>query len=107
MNDSVLNIFQDVLSTSRIDIHKILSSDFRLDSSHFINESKIQISEQITFTPLSKIATVFFPGIFKRFLVEKAKYGIGFLTTSEMMMVEPTSEKFLSIDLTENIEIYR
>ena len=107
MNDSVMDLFKDVFSTSLVSIGEIALGDFRLDSSYFINESNIKIGEQIKFAPLSKMATVFFPGIFKRILVENAKYGIGFLTTSEMMMVEPNADKFLSIELTQNLEIYR
>jgi len=107
MNDAVLEIFREELSSSTIEITQIVSSDFRLDSSHFVSESRIKISEYLKFKSLSKIASVFFPGIFKRLLVENSKFGIGFLTTSEMMTVEPKPEKFLSIDLTQNLEIYR
>ncbi|HAL65046.1 MAG TPA: hypothetical protein DCP10_05720 [Bacteroidales bacterium] len=107
MNDAVLEIFSEEVSSSNIEIYQIVSSDYRLDSSHFVSESKININEDIQFEPLSKIASVFFPGIFKRILVENSKFGIGFLTTSEMMIVEPKPEKFLSIELTENLEIYR
>jgi type I restriction enzyme S subunit len=95
------------IRTADSDLSAVLLSDFRLDSSFFINESQIKFNSQINFKLLSELATVFFPGIFKRFLVENPKYGIGFLTTSEMMMVEPKAEKLLSTDLTTNLEIYR
>ncbi|MBK6877761.1 MAG: hypothetical protein IPG99_15235 [Ignavibacteria bacterium] len=39
--------------------------------------------------------------------MEKKKYGIKFLTTSDMMMLEPDSDKYLSTLLTTNLDIYR
>ncbi len=107
MNNSILDLFNNLLSTSLVTNDKIVFGDFRLDSSYYINESSIKINENIKFTTLSELATVFFPGIFKRILVENSKYGIGFLTTSEMMMIEPIAQKFLSIEFTQNLDIYR
>ena len=72
MNDSVMDLFKDVFSTSLVPIDEIALGDFRLDSSYFINESNIKIGEQIKFASLSKMAAVFFPGIFKRVLVKNA-----------------------------------
>jgi len=107
MNSEVLDIYDDSFPSEIVDIDQIVSGDFRLDSSFFINNSNIKVDENLKFQTLSKIATVFFPGIFKRLLVENPKYGIGFLTTSEMMMIEPIAEKFLSIELTQNLNIFR
>jgi len=85
----------------------LLDGDFRLNAEYYEENKNINLDKNIVFEPLSKLSTVVFPGIFKRFQVENSKNGIGFLTTSEMMMVEPIPEKFLSIDLTRNLDIYR
>lgn len=85
----------------------LLDGDFRLNAEYYEENKNINLDKNIVFEPLSNLATVVFPGIFKRFQVENGKNGIGFLTTSEMMMIEPIPEKFLSIDLTHNLDIYR
>lgn len=85
----------------------ILYNDFRLNAEYYEEDSTIRISNNIEFFPLAEIASVVFPGIFKRYLVEDIKYGIKFLTTSDMMILEPESDKILSKDLTSNLSIYR
>jgi type I restriction enzyme, S subunit len=104
---NIFDIFEYSCSISKVGLDNITNGDFRLDSSFFIDESNILVDSNLEFEPLKSIASVVFPGIFKRFLVESPAHGIGFLTTSEMMMIEPAANKFLSIDLTKNLEIYR
>jgi type I restriction enzyme, S subunit len=81
--------------------------DLRLDAGFYEVKNSIQVRDGIEFFPLEKIAKVVFPGIFKRVLVDNDKYGIKFLTTSDMMMLEPDTDKFLSVPLTSNLDIYR
>jgi type I restriction enzyme, S subunit len=81
--------------------------EMRLNAGYYEVRNSIEVRKEVEFFPLEKIATVVFPGIFKRSLVENEKYGIKFLTTSDMMMLEPDTEKFLSFQLTSNLEIYR
>jgi len=85
----------------------VFADDIRLNAEYYEVGNSIEISKQIQFVPLSSIASVVFPGIFKRHLTENKKYGLKFLTTSDMMMLEPDSEKYLSFQLTTNLEIYR
>ncbi len=85
----------------------ILNNDFRFNAEYYEEDNSISISDEIEFFPLSEIASVVFPGIFKRFLVEQEKYGIKFLTTSDIMILEPDSDKILSEHLTTNLPIYR
>ena len=75
----------------------VASDDMRLNAGYYEIRNSIEVKKEIEFFPLSDIASVVFPGIFKRTLVENKKYGIKFLTTSDMMMIEPETEKFLSI----------
>ncbi|MBK8656769.1 MAG: restriction endonuclease subunit S [Haliscomenobacter sp.] len=85
----------------------ILNNDFRFNAEYYEGDNSIAISNEIEFYPLSEIASVVFPGIFKRYLVEDIKYGIKFLTTSDIMMLEPDTDKILSEHLTSNLPIYR
>jgi type I restriction enzyme S subunit len=81
--------------------------DFRLNAEYYEEKDLVPIKSQIKFIPLSSLASVVFPGIFKRILTEDRKHGIKFLTTSDMMMLEPESDKYLSSQLTTNLSIYR
>lgn len=85
----------------------ILNNDFRFNAEYYEEDNSITISNEIEFFPLSEIASVVFPGIFKRYLVEDIKNGIKFLTTSDIMMLEPDTDKILSEHLTVNLPIYR
>lgn len=85
----------------------ILSNDFRFNAEYYEEDNSITISNDIEFFPLSEIASVVFPGIFKRYLVEDINFGIKFLTTSDIMMLEPDTDKILSEHLTVNLPIYR
>lgn len=85
----------------------ILNNDFRFNAEYYEEDNSITISNEIEFFPLSEIASVVFPGIFKRYLVEDIKNGIKFLTTSDIMMLEPDTDKILSVHLTSNLPIYR
>jgi len=106
MKDSK-NIFNQISSDIIIiNSNKIISEDIRFDAGYYEIKNNIDINNDIEFFPLAKIATVIFPGIFKRNLTENRKYGIKFLTTSDIMMIEPASEKYLSTQLTSNIDIY-
>jgi type I restriction enzyme S subunit len=95
--------FENLITNS----DKVYEGDFRLNAEFYEVNTSIEIDTKIHFKPLADFATVIFPGIFKRILANSQKYGIGFLTTSEMMMIEPIPEKFLSNDLTTNLDIYR
>ncbi len=104
MTLSLFNIFSSkIIITNSAKIN----SDFRFDAGFYEIKNSILITKSIEFVPLSTIASVVFPGIFKRLLVEGIDHGIKFLTTSEMMMIEPDSDKYLSIHLTSNLEIYK
>ena len=85
----------------------VIADDIRLNAGYYEVRNSIEIGKKLEFFPLATIATVVFPGIFKRHLTENRKYGIKFLTTSDMMMLEPDSEKYLSFQLTPNLEIYK
>lgn len=85
----------------------IVNNDFRFNAEYYEEDNSITISNEIRFFPLSDIASVVFPGIFKRYLVDDEKDGVKFLTTSDMMMLEPNSDKILSEQLTSNLSIYR
>src|SRR5687768_10877195 len=80
----------------------VTADDIRLDAGYYEVRNSIELRKDLKFFPLSTIATVVFPGIFKRHLTENEKYGIKFLTTSDIMMLEPDSDKYLSVQLTNN-----
>lgn len=84
-----------------------LNNDFRFNAEYYEEDNTIKLSNEIEFFPLSDIASVVFPGIFKRYLVDDIKNGIKFLTTSDIMMLEPETDKILSEHLTSNLPIYR
>lgn len=85
----------------------ILDNDFRFNAEYYEEDNSINISNEIEFFQLSEIASVLFPGIFKRYLVNDVQNGIRFLTTSDIMMLEPETDKILSEHLTSNLPIYR
>lgn len=85
----------------------ILNNDLRFNAEYYEEDNSINISNEIEFFQLSKIASVVFPGIFKRYLVDDVQNGIKFLTTSDIMMLEPETDKILSEHLTTNLPIYR
>lgn len=86
---------------------KVFADDIRLNAEYYVEGKSLLLDSTIEFVPLSSLASVVFPGIFKRYLVDDIKYGIKFLTTSDMMMLEPETSKILSTDLTTNLDIYR
>lgn len=85
----------------------VFIDDIRMNAEYYEEGISIIVSDDINFFPLSEIASVVFPGIFKRHLVEDINYGIKFLTTSDMMTFEPDTEKYLSYQLTSNLDIYK
>lgn len=95
------------LESFQVKSNNLLNGEYRLNAEFYQINLNIIISEGVDFKPLSESATVLFPGIFKRILVDNLKNGIGFLTSSEMMSIEPMTDKFLSIDLTQNLNIYK
>jgi len=105
LTNSVYKYFNADVFVSRSSL--ITNDDLRLNASYYEEKKSLLIKDEISFSPLSSIATVVFPGIFKRYLTTDEKYGIKFLTTSDMMLLEPDSDKILSFILTPNIEIYR
>jgi len=86
---------------------KVFADDIRLNAEYYVEENSLVLDTAIAFVPLSSIASVVFPGIFKRYLVDNVKFGMKFLTTSDMMMLEPETDKILSTDLTTNLDIYK
>lgn len=102
---SVYNYFSSniIIAKSK----NVIADDIRLNAEYYEVGKSIEVSKEVEFFPLATIASVVFPGIFKRYLVENNKNGIKFLTTSDMMMLEPDSEKYLSFQLTSNLSIYR
>ncbi|HPQ28380.1 MAG TPA: hypothetical protein PLQ82_07850 [Desulfobacteraceae bacterium] len=105
MTKSVSEYF--ILESFQVKSVNLFNGVYRLNADYYQPNSEINVSENIEFKPLSEFATVLFPGIFKRILVDNINNGIGFLTTSDMMLLEPMPEKFLSIDLTQNLDIYK
>jgi len=95
------------LVSFQVNSTNLLNDEYRLNAEYYQENLEITISEDIKFKPLSDFASVIFPGIFKRILVDNTKYGMGFLTTSDMMIIEPIPEKYLSTELTQNLDIYR
>ena len=103
--NSVYNYFSSSIFIAKSNI--VFAEDNRLNAEYYEEGKSIIINTEIEFVPLSSMASVVFPGIFKRYLVEDVKHGIKFLTTSDMMMLEPETDKILSKQLTQNLEIYR
>lgn len=87
--------------------NSVFADDIRLNAEYYEEGKSLELNIDLEFVPLSSLAEVVFPGIFKRYLVENIKFGTRFLTTSDMMMIEPDSDKILSEQLTPNIDIYR
>lgn len=86
---------------------KVFADDIRLNAEYYVEENSLVLDTAVEFVSLSTLASVVFPGIFKRYLVDDIKFGIRFLTTSDMMMLEPETDKILSTDLTTNLDIYK
>lgn len=98
LSKSVYDYFSSNIIIAQSNIVNV--DDIRLNAEYYEEGKSIIIKQDIVFFPLTEIATVVFPGIFKRYLVEDDKYGIKFLTTSDMMMLEPDSEKYLFFTTT-------
>src|ERR1700754_4225063 len=103
--NSVYTYFSSSTFTANSDV--VFADDIRLNAEYYLEGTSLRLNPKIKFCPLAKLASVVFPGIFKRYLVEDTKFGIEFLTTSEMMLLEPETDKILSYQLTPNLEIYK
>ena len=105
MTEEIFNFFE--VKTFEVPSVKILADDIRFNADYFLSSDNIVYNKNIKFTTLSEFAAVFFPGIFKRIIVDSPEFGVPFITTSGMMEYAPQPEKFLSIALTQNLPIYR
>jgi type I restriction enzyme S subunit len=105
MEEKVLDFFE--VTTFGVESSKLLSDNIRFNADYFVSSDNILYREDLEFKPLSDSAQVTFPGIFKRIIVDSPEHGIPFITTSGMMEYTPEPEKFLSKELTNNLNIYR
>lgn len=102
--DDLLNNFKSdiaIVSSSRV-----IGGDYRLTPEYFKGFLSLNQRTDLTFFPLSKIAEVFYPGIFKRIYVDSIENGIPFLSSSDIMNYRPIGETFVSKELTKNINSY-
>jgi len=93
------NLFQ-------IDSELLLKRDIRLNANFYDALLMGDIPQQTETIKLTKIANIFHPGITKRLYIENKKYGIPFLSTSDMLCYEAVDNKFVSIDYSNNLEDY-
>lgn len=105
--DTIFSLFENVQVGFIVDSTKSSVGDLRLDSSHFLEDSDIKLSENIEFTSLSEfIDNVEEPTLFTRIYCDK-EYGIPYISSSEMSEIEPpVNSRFISKTLTKNINQY-
>lgn len=106
-NETIFNLFENVQVGFLVDSCKVVSGDIRLDSSHFVDDSNIVLSENIRFEPLSNfIQDVEEPKLFTRIYCDK-EFGVPYISSSEMSEIEPpVNSRFISKTLTGNINQY-
>jgi type I restriction enzyme S subunit len=87
--------------------HEVITRSHRLQSDFYASKGYLA-SQQIAKSGFSarkigSLATVTWPGLFKRVEVDDCDRGVPFLTTSDMMLAAPTSSRFISKMLTPNL----
>lgn len=89
-----------------IDSNLLSKRDFRLNANFYkvFYDGVVPIDTETI--KLQSIAEIFHPGITKRLYIENKKYGIPFLSTSDMMCYEAVDNKYISVDYSNNLDDY-
>lgn len=105
--ETVFSLFENDQIGFLVNSNKTVKGDLRLDSSHFLEDSDIVISDSIQFTTLSEyIYAVEEPTLFTRIYCDK-EFGVPYISSSEMSIIEPpVNSRFISKTLTKNIGQY-
>lgn len=103
-----MNNVLGIIETERFktDISKVILGNFRLNAEYYAHDNNFFLRENLNTEKLSDFATIFGFGPFKRFYIDDTKYGIPLVSSSEMMEVEPSCNKFISRELTNNMDQY-
>lgn len=106
-NETIINLFENTQVGFMINSNKVISGDNRLDSSHFVDDSNIELNSNIKFQPLRCfINNVEEPKLFTRIYCDK-EFGVPYISSSEMSEIEPpVNTRFISKILTNNIDQY-
>jgi len=105
--ENIFGLFENAQVGFLVDSTKLAKGDLRLDSSHFVDDSDIVLSDSIEFTTLNDfIIDVEEPNLFTRIYCDK-KFGVPYISSSEMSEIEPpVNSRFISKTLTRNIKQY-
>jgi type I restriction enzyme, S subunit len=83
----------------------VAEKNFRLDSAHYLNEEGIDLSH-LKSSPLSElIDNIVEPKLFTRRYCDK-EYGVPYISSTEMSEIEPIPDRFISKELTSNLNDY-
>jgi type I restriction enzyme S subunit len=83
----------------------VAEKNFRLDSAHYLNEEGIDLSH-LKSSPLSElIDNIVEPKLFTRKYCDE-EYGVPYISSTEMSEIEPTPDRFISKELTSNLNDY-
>lgn len=105
--EAIFDLFENEQIGFLVNSEKSVKGDLRLDSSHFMDESDIVLSDKIKFTTLSDfIEDIEEPTLFTRIYCDE-EFGVPYISSSEMSEIEPpVKDRFISKNLTKNINQY-
>ena len=105
--EAIFDLFENEQIGFLVNSEKSVKGDLRLDSSHFMDESDIVLSDKIKFTTLSDfIEDIEEPTLFTRIYCDE-EFGVPYISSSEMSEIEPpVKDRFISKNLTKNIDQY-
>jgi len=82
------------------------SGEYRLNSDFYEALITSNNFHQTETFQLKEIASVFHPGITKRSYIDNPDFGVPFLSTSDMQFYEATENKYVSKELSKNLQDY-
>lgn len=104
LKDKLFSFF-DTPSDNHSTSVMVAEKNFRLDSAHYLNKEGIDLSH-LKSSPLSEfVDDIIEPKLFTRKYCDK-EYGVPYISSSEMSVIEPIIDRFISKELTNNLEDY-
>lgn len=98
--------------TSRRQVLAITSASFdnRLDGSYHNLQARLAVdnirNHTSDYKPLGQLASTYLPTRFARVYVDNSRYGVPFLSSKQILQVEPVGVPYISRKLTKKLESY-
>lgn len=89
-----------------VNSERLFLRDIRLNAHFYEALLKGEVFSQTKTIRLGEIAKIFHPGIMRRIYVKNKKFGVPFLSTSDMISYEAVDNKYVSLEFSKNLEDY-